>query len=204
MDVDRTDVAEARAIVLVEGMSDKAALVTLARRLGIATGGTGIHIVPMGGATNIRRFIEAFGPGGLNLTVTGLCDVGEAGHIGRVLTAAGYPIGQGPGDLADAGFYVCDTDLEDELIRAVGVAGVERIIEAQGELGSYQKFGKEPAQRRRSVEQRLHRFMGTRSGRKSLYASLLADALDLARIPEPLINVLTHAAGPARRAARQS
>jgi hypothetical protein len=195
MDVDRTAVAGARAIVLVEGMSDKAALETLAPRLGIPTGGTGIHIVPMGGVTNIGRFIDTFGPAGLKLTVTGLCDAGEADYVRRVLARAGYLIGQSRGDLAGAGFYVCDADLEDELIRAVGVDGVERVIEAQGELGSYQTFGKQPAQRRRSTEQHLHRFMGTRSGRKSLYASLLAAALDLDRIPDPLLQVLTHAAG---------
>ncbi len=179
-------------------MSDKAALETLAQRLGIATGGTGIHIVPMDGVTNIGRFIDAFGPGGLNLTMTGLCDAGEADYVRRMLVVrAGYPIGRSRGDLARVGFYVCDTDLEDELIRAVGVDGVERVIEAQGELGSYQILGKQPEQRQRSTEQRLHRFMGSRSGRKSLYARLLAGALDLARIPEPLIRVLTHASGSA-------
>ena len=30
------------------------------------------------------------------------------------------------------GFFVCDADLEDELIRALGVATVERLIESAG------------------------------------------------------------------------
>ena len=38
----------------------------------------------------------------------------------------------------------------------------------------------------------LHRFMGTRSGRKSQYARLLASALDPARVPRPLDRVLAH------------
>jgi hypothetical protein len=198
MDSDLTAVAGARAVVLVEGMSDKAALDVLAQRLRLPTGGTGIHIVPMGGVTNLGRFVAALGPGGLGLSLTGLCDAGEADFVVRVLAKAGFVAADSRAGLAALGFYVCDADLEDELIRAAGISGVERIIEARGELGSFRTFGKQPAQRRRSPEQQLHRFMGTRSGRKSLYASLLAGALDLAQVPEPLMQVLAHAAHPAR------
>ena len=31
------------------------------------------------------------------------------------------------------GFYVCVEDLEDELIRAIGAAGVEALIDSQGD-----------------------------------------------------------------------
>jgi len=34
--------------------------------------------------------------------------------------------------------------------------------------------------------------MGTRSGRKIHYGQVLADALDLTRVPRPLDRVLTH------------
>jgi hypothetical protein len=34
------------------------------------------------------------------------------------------------------GFFVCTLDLEDELIRALGIEAVERIIEAEGERWS--------------------------------------------------------------------
>jgi hypothetical protein len=90
------------------------------------------------------------------------------------------------------GFYVCVTDLEDELIRAAGTVTVERIIQAQGELRSFRIFQQQPAQRQRSTAEQLHRFLGTRSGRKSQYARLLAAALDPARIPRPLDRVLAH------------
>jgi hypothetical protein len=36
----------------------------------------------------------------------------------------------------------------------------------------------------------IHRFMGTRSGRKSQYARLLAEMVGLARIPRPFDLVL--------------
>jgi hypothetical protein len=91
------------------------------------------------------------------------------------------------------GFYVCTADLEDELIRAVGTAAVERILQTQGELRSFRVFQQQPAQRRRNTAGQLHRFMGTRSGRKSHYARLLAAALDPARPPRLLGHVLDHA-----------
>jgi hypothetical protein len=64
------------------------------------------------------------------------------------------------------------------------------VLEADGELGSFRTFQKQPAQRERSTEAQLRRFLGTRAGRKSRYAALLVDALDLARIPRPLDGVL--------------
>ena len=49
-----------------------------------------------------------------------------------------------------------------------------------------------PAQRGRSRQEHLHRFMGVRSGRKLHYARLMAGALDLDRVPTALNNVLDH------------
>ena len=77
------------------------------------------------------------------------------------------------------GFYVCTADLEDELIRALGHAAVEQIIRAQGGLRSFRTFQKQPAQQGQSSGEQLHRFMGTRSGRKRQYARLLAVACAL-------------------------
>jgi hypothetical protein len=91
------------------------------------------------------------------------------------------------------GFYVCVVDLEDELIRSLGAASVEQIVDAQGELGSFRILQKQPAQKGRSSEEQLRRFMGTRGGRKIRYARLLVDALDLTRVPQPLDRVLARA-----------
>jgi hypothetical protein len=90
------------------------------------------------------------------------------------------------------GFFVCVVDLEDELIRALGVAVVERIVADEGELRSFRTLQKQPAQQGRSVAAQLRRFMGTRSGRKLRYAGLLVDALDLDRVPRPLARLLAH------------
>ena len=95
-------------------------------------------------------------------------------------------------DMEALGFYVCVGDLEDELIRSLGVPSVERIVDEQGELGSFRTLQKQPAQRGRTVDQQLRRFLGTRSGRKLRYASLLVDALEPDRVPRPLDRLLAH------------
>jgi hypothetical protein len=92
--------------------------------------------------------------------------------------------------MAALGFHVCVADLEDELIRCLGPAAVERVVERQGELGSFRTFQRQPAQRERSLHDQLRRFLGTRSGRKGRYARLLVDALDLSRVPGPLDRLL--------------
>ena len=57
------------------------------------------------------------------------------------------------------GFYVCDTDLEHELVRALGVVAVERIIEDEGELSSFLTFQKQPAKGRPRARGAAWRFM---------------------------------------------
>jgi hypothetical protein len=98
------------------------------------------------------------------------------------------------------GFYVCAADLEDELIRCLGAAGVEQVVEAQGELGSFRTFQQQPAWRARRSQEQLRRFIGTHSGRKIRYAQLLVDALELTSVPRPLDRVLAHE--PTRPAVR--
>jgi hypothetical protein len=193
MDIDLASVAETRSVVLVEGMSDQAALETLARRRGLPLGRGGIAVVPMGGATNIGRFLNLLGPAGIGARVTGLCDADEEAHFRRALERAGFGLTVSRADMEALGFYVCTADLEDELIRALGYAAVEQIIRAQGELRPFRTFQKQPAQQRQDLAGQLHRFMGTRSGRKSQYARLLAGALDLTRVPRPLDLVLARA-----------
>ncbi len=181
----------ARAVVLVEGASDRVALQALAERRGRSLEAEGVSVVAMGGATNVGRFLEVFGPQGLDLRLAGFCDAAEEGWFRRGLQRAGLGAVLSRSDMEALGFYVCVADLEDELIRCLGAAEVERIIEAQGELGSFRTLQQQPAQQGRSTEQLLHRFMGTRSGRKSHYARLLVGALDHT-VPRALDGVLAH------------
>ena len=181
-----------RAVILVEGTSDQVAVETLARRRGRNLDFEGVSVVPIGGARSIGRFLTRFGPRGADVKLAGLCDVGEEGEFRRGLQHAGLGAELTRADMESLGFYVCVADLEDELIRCLGSSTVEQIIDAAGDLRSFRIFEKQPAQRGRSDQQRLRRFMGTRSGRKINYARLLVDALDLNNVPRPLDRVLGH------------
>jgi hypothetical protein len=183
---------DARTVVLVEGVSDRVAVQAMAARRGRDLAGEGVGVVPMGGARSIGRYLRLFGPGGLDLTLAGLCDAGEEGDVGRGLERAGLGANLGRAEMASLGFYVCVLDLEDELIRCLGAAAVEQVVASQGELGPFRTFQRQPAQRERGLHQQLHRFMGTGSGRKTRYAQLLVDALDLTNVPEPLDRLLAH------------
>jgi hypothetical protein len=185
---------DARAVVLVEGVSDQLALEAMAARLGRDLVAEGITVMPMGGATNIRRFLAEYGPLGRDLGLAGLCDAGEELAFRRGLEWAGLGADLDRDGMESLGFYVCDGDLEDELIRALGTAAVEQVIAEQGELASFRTLQQQPAQRSRATERQLRRFMGTRSGRKGRYAPLLVAALDPTRVPRPLARVLAYVA----------
>ena len=186
------EMSSARRVVLVEGMSDQLAVAALARRRGRDLDAEGISVVAMGGAQAIGAFLRVLGPQGLGVELAGLCDSAEEGHFRRALEQAGFGSNLTRSRMESLGFYVCVADLEDELIRSLGAAAVEQVIEAQGDLGPFRTFQKQPAWRERSAEEQLRRFLGTHSGRKIQSAALLVDALDLARVPRPLDRVLAH------------
>ena len=181
-----------RAVVLVEGVSDQRALEALARRRGRDLDAEGVSIVAIDGSKNIGRALERFGLAGKGLRIAGLCDAGEARDFQRGLERAGFGSNLTPEDMERLGFYVCVQDLEDELIRALGVAVVEHVIEGEGELDAFRTFQRQPAWRDRSTHEQLRRFFGTYSGRKIRSAPLLVDALELTHVPRPLDRVLTH------------
>ncbi|HEU6446026.1 MAG TPA: TOPRIM nucleotidyl transferase/hydrolase domain-containing protein [Gaiellaceae bacterium] len=179
-------------VVLVEGVSDRRAVETLARRRGRDLEAEGVAVVPIGGAQAIGRFLDDYGPRGLDVRLAGLCDVGEEDHFRRALERAGLGSDLGRAEMESLGFYVCVEDLEDELIRSLGAAAVEEVMDAKGDLESFRTFQKQPAWRERAVEQQLRRFLGTHSGRKIDSAAALVGALDLARVPRPLDRLLAH------------
>ena len=181
-----------RTVVLVEGVSDQRALERLAARRGRDLEAEGATLIPIGGATTIGRFLELFGPRGFDVRLAGLCDAGEERDFRRALERAGLGADLTRADMETLGFFVCVEDLEDELIRALGVAAVERVVAAQGDLRAFRTLQRQPAQQGRSIEGQLRRFMGTKGGRKIHYAPVLVDALDLDHVPRPLDGVLAH------------
>jgi hypothetical protein len=178
--------------VLVEGVSDRLAVEALARRRGRTLESEGISVVPIGGSKNITAFLDRVGPQGLNVRLAGLYDAAEEDDFRRGLERAGLGANLSRADMERLGFYACVADLEDELIRSLGAAAVEQVIEANGELDALRSFQRQPQWRGRSREAQLRRFFGTHGGRKIESAALLVDALDLNRVPRPLDLVLAH------------
>jgi hypothetical protein len=156
------------AVVLVEGVTDRIALEAVARRLGLNL--DGIEVVPIGGAQAVRR--AAVQHEGERLV--GLCDAGEERWFRRVL-----------GDAT----YVCDKDLEDELIRALGPDRVQGVVAAEGELETFRSFQNQVYWREKPVERQLRRWLQN-GGRYLRYPPLLVGAMELDEIPRPLADVL--------------
>jgi hypothetical protein len=182
----------ARAIVLVEGISDQIALETLAARRGRSLERERVVIVPIGGAHAIGHFLAQFGSTGSDVELAGLCDEGEEAVFRRGLERAGFGSQLTRHDMQGLGFHVCVADLEDELIRALGPTRVEAVLDFQGDLGAFRTFQKQPAWREQSVERQLRRFLQSADRRSLRYARLLVEALDSTQAPAPLDGVLAH------------
>ena len=179
-------------IVLVEGVSDQRAVEALAERRGRDLEAERVAVVPMDGAQAIDRFLQRLDPGRSGIRLSGLVDAGEEARYRRALERAGLGSDLDRAGMERLGFYVCDADLEDELIRAVGPEEVVRVVAAQGELGSFRTLQKQGPWRGRPLQEQLRRFMGSGGSRKVRYARLLVEALEPARVPRPLDRVLTH------------
>jgi hypothetical protein len=153
-------------VVLVEGASDALAVETLAARLGLARP----RLVVVGGSKGARRAAAELA----GERLLGLVDRAEQGDFAGLV-----------GEL-----FVCDPDLEAEFVRALGAEGVLALIQEQGEERSFGVLQRQPAQRRRTLEQQLMLFFAGRSGNKVRYARLLADAVPLDRVPHPIAELL--------------
>ncbi|MFZ3555252.1 TOPRIM nucleotidyl transferase/hydrolase domain-containing protein [Streptomyces sp. BH055] len=178
-----------RRAVLLEGLSDAAAVDALAERRGRDLAAEGVSVVSMGGAMNVGRYARLLGPTGLGLRLTGLCDERERRYYDRALgtdTNAGTNTNRGTDTGTDT-VFVCVADLEDEFIRALGVVRVEELIREAGEWHPWQTFARQPAQQDRTTHRRLRRFLGTKAGRKIRYGRLLTEAAcDAGCVPAPL------------------
>ncbi|MFF3263191.1 TOPRIM nucleotidyl transferase/hydrolase domain-containing protein [Streptomyces sp. NPDC002932] len=169
-------------VVLLEGPSDVAAVDALAARRGRHLAAEGVCVLSMGGAMSVGRFAGLLGPTGLGLRLTGLCDEAERGYFSRAFRRSGAEPSE---------YFVCAADLEDELIRALGVARVRELVREEGDLRALQTFLRQPAQRGRIPQAQLRRFLGTKKGRKIHYGRVLVEALDPGRVPAPLDDLLT-------------
>lgn len=181
-----------RIVVLVEGRSDQRALETLAARGRRDLDAEGVQITSIGGSKNIGRFLDHYGPRGLDVGLAGLCDAAEERDFQRGLARNGFGTDLTRAEMEEIGFFVCVEDLEDELIRALGTEAALRVVQAQGELDAFRTFQRQPRWRGRADEQQLRRFFGTLGGRKIRSAPALVEALDIERVPHPLGALLAY------------
>ena len=186
-----------RTLVLVEGDSDAAAIRALAGLIGCDLGLNHIHICPAAGVTNYSRVLGDLVREHPDAALCGMYDAADERHVRRALARAVSPASEEE-PLETFGFFACVADLEDELIRALGAEAVEGVLEAEGELKSFRRFQAMPQHRRSPVQHQLRRFLGTRATRKIRSAQRLVEAMDLGRLPHPLVQLA------ARLRARQS
>ncbi len=176
--------AQRNAVILVEGESDRAAVLTLAGRLGRDFDTENVEIIVMGGASpladHLGRLLVDQRYDGL---VAGVIDVGETGDLEKGLDRVG---------LSRDGFFTMDPDLEGEMIRAVGPGVMEAIFEEEGELRGFRTMQNQPHWRGKPIEEQMHRFLRVKSHRNIRYGTLLAEAVDIARIPKPLRDLIDY------------
>ena len=163
-----------QVVVLVEGGSDVAALRALTSSDGLREA---FELVAMGGITNVARHVAELSQQRPDAVLLGVCDEPERRFMERVRP----PLRE---------IFVCERDLEDELIRALGPDVVVGLLEELGELGRFRTFQEQPEWRGQPLHDQLRRFAGTRSGRKSIFAGRLAAELRPGALPEPLERLL--------------
>jgi hypothetical protein len=163
-----------KAVVLVEGESDRIAVETLAGRRGRDLSSEGISVMAVGGAHALQRVLRTLEAE----RIAGLYDRGEEAAIRRALDRAG---------IAAEAFYACDPDLEGELVRALGAERMLRLVEERGHLAAFRTYQRQPGKRALSLDAQLH---GWLHNWKVRYAAALVEALDLDRVPSPLDGVL--------------
>jgi hypothetical protein len=183
----------ASAAVLVEGWSDEAAVEALARRCADPSSRAHVVVLPIGGVTNLARFAGALRATHPAIRLAGLYDASEERLALRALTRAGVIAAASRAQAEAAGFFACESDLEDELIRALGPEAVQNIVAREDELASFRRFQAQPEHRGRALHPQLKRFLGTRAGRKIRYGTLLVEALESERVPVALRRLLAHA-----------
>lgn len=166
-----------RAVALVEGESDAEAVRAAAEVLGRDLVAERVEVVSLGGVTGVRRYLASRSFAGVR--VAGLCDERESDDFDRALRV-----------LDHHAVFVCRADLEDELVRATGPAGVEALLHEHGDLRAFRTLQSQPAHLGRPVEGQLRRFLGAGSGRKIRYGRLLVSALGPGSLPEPLRDLL--------------
>lgn len=168
--------------LLVEGESDRAAVVALAPRFGVDLDAEQITVTVIGGAGNFGRAIAE--TAALGHRVGGLYDEKEERFVAGALNR------QEGEDLTRQGFFACRPDLELELVRAIGAAGMTPLLERAGELKTFRSFQDQPKYRDAEPLEQLRRYIGANGARKAKFATIMAEDVEFDAVPEPLASLV--------------
>ena len=183
-------VAVMEKAILVEGTTDAAVVRAMASRAGRDLHAEGVAVVSLGGAGGLETHLRQLGPDGLGIELLGLCDVDHEARWARRLERAGLGADLDREAMEALGFFVCDRDLEDEPIKALGVDAVESLIAEQGDLHAFETLTKQPYHRDGNRLDQLRRFLTSKTGRKWRYIPLLVESLEPGAEPRPLRELL--------------
>jgi hypothetical protein len=134
-------------------------------------------------------YLTLLGPNGLDLSLCGLCDLDAESEWRAKLQAVGLNA-TSRAALNSQGFYVCDIDLEDELIRAHGSTAVQSIIALEGEARKFSAFASQLPNRSLTLSEQLTEFVRKS---KTRWSPKLVSELSAASMPSPLRDVLANA-----------
>jgi hypothetical protein len=178
--------------VIVEGTTDQLALTLAARRLGRDLEAEGITVMPIGGAHAINGFLTELLGKNPEVRIAGLCDEGEEDVFRAALERAGYGSNLSRSDLERLGFFTCNVDLEDELIRAAGTSAFAILTEAAGDARAWYTFQRQPAWQGHDTHQQFRRFVRSVSERNVRYIRAIVEMLEPSRLPRPLRLLLAY------------
>lgn len=176
----------ARTVLLVEGPSDYLAVREAARVLGVDLDANGAAIVSLQGAGLLETYLRLLGPSGLDLELAGLCDLDAETDWQAKLASAGFQIND-RATMNSAGFYVCDADLEAELVAAHGDQSVLNIIHQDGEGPRFTALANDPRYQGLTQTQLLEVFARKNKVRRS---PRFMGALSPQAIPQPVRDLL--------------
>lgn len=176
----------AKRIMFVEGPADRLAILSLARKNNLSLDSRGVSVIALNGADILTWFLKLFGPTGFQLPVCGMCDLDHAPQWSKCLEDSGLGKNRSQADMEKIGFFVCDRDLEDELVKALGDAKVIQAINENGDTKAWNVFCQQPTYKALAQPALIRAFLAKR---KVLYAPILVSELSTT-IPRPLKEVL--------------
>lgn len=188
---------EPRAVVLVEGVSDRIAVESVAAHRGVDLAGLRVAVVATGGVHGLKRMLHEVKAAFPQSALCGLYDLGEQSVVERALVDE-WMLRPGA-DPEGAGFYAAADDLEHELIRACGLPAAMAALESEGDLAGFRRMQQQPQWRGHDTAEQLHRWLAGGAERKLRYARILVQRTPADRLPGPLVAVVDRAATRARR-----